>query len=210
MNKHDDERLVNVNISREDYEEFIRFKKMQQQYEDKGEVMPMALEEDAEIKPRGKQWGIGDLFYIKDELVRVRSIFKGKVIYIDKPTNTKYVWYDEGDEHWLRVEVIQRMSYSKLFFRELKLYIDDDRVVEALKLRDMYDAIGRLTNLDNILLNWQMEDIKRLLEVLPQCYVDDYIKGQARALLRARRETMYVNRYNLLKNLFKFDDIDID
>lgn len=85
---------------------------------------------------------------VKDREVRITSCNK-RVIFKNKKTGEVHKWLDTGDDLYLTVDEILTMdNQSHKFLRTPWLLIDDPEVVEAMGLKDMYDLIERVQDID--------------------------------------------------------------
>lgn len=85
---------------------------------------------------------------IKDREVRVTSC-NGRVIFKSKKTGDVHKWLQTGDDLYFTVEEILTMdNQSHKFLRTPWLLIDDEEVVEALGLKEMYELIERVQDID--------------------------------------------------------------
>ena len=91
---------------------FMKFMESQQQ-----EVKPMKTKEE--------KWTKASLYNIKNEMVEVRNVLDGKVVYVSPKTKLKYKWLEKGDVEILSVEEILAMDSKKIFLRTpvLAIYI---------------------------------------------------------------------------------------
>ena len=106
-------------------------------------VTPVAVEQE---KPKvlDKRY----LKTIKDREVRVTSC-NGRVIFKSKKTGDVHKWLQTGDDLYFTVEEILTMdNQSHKFLRTPWLLIDDEEVVEALGLKEMYELIERVQDID--------------------------------------------------------------
>lgn len=157
----------------------------------------------------GRKWSIGDLYPIRDEMVRVKSIQDAKVIYVDKPTFSKYVWHSKGDELWIRIEVLQRMYYQKLYFDKLYLRLDDERLIQAFGLEEKYRALDKIKDIEKLVLEGDADEIRNILSLVGRDY-GEYIRCEAVKIMRANKNTLSLIRYKQLMEIFRFQEIDME
>lgn len=106
---------------------------------------------------------------IKDREVVVRSV-AGVVSFKSPKTNTLYKWMEIGDEEILTVDEILAMdSTSRRFLNTPWLMLEDDEVIQALGLFDLYKLIEKVEDVDN-LLEMDMEEIEEVISKAPYEY----------------------------------------
>lgn len=105
------------------------------------------------------------LYGIKDEIVPVRNILDGKVIYISPKTKIKYKWLEKGDIEYLSIEEVLAMDSKKLYLRTPLLIVEDERIIEGLGLKKLYKDIELVENIDE-LIELEEEEIERIIKGL--------------------------------------------
>ena len=105
------------------------------------------------------------LYGIKDEIVPVRNILDGKVIYVSPKTKIKYKWLEKGDIEYLSIEEVLAMDSKKLYLRTPLLIVDDERIIEGLGLEKLYKDIELVENIDK-LIELEEEEIERIIKGL--------------------------------------------
>ena len=131
---------------------FMKFMESQQQ-----EVKPMNVKE--------KKWTKASLYNIKNEMVEVRNVLDGKVVYVSPKTKLKYKWLEKGDIEILSVEEVLAMDSKKIFLRTPVLVIDDERVIEGLGLGKVYRDIELIENTEK-LEELDIDELKEFVEGL--------------------------------------------
>ena len=131
---------------------FMKFMESQQQ-----EVKPMKVKEE--------KWTKASLYSIKNEMVEVRNVLDGKVVYVSPKTKLKYKWLEKGDIEILSVEEILAMDSKKIFLRTPILAIDDERVIEGLGLGKVYRDIELIENTEK-LEELDIDELKEFVEGL--------------------------------------------
>lgn len=131
---------------------FMKFMESQQQ-----EVKPMKVKEE--------KWTKASLYSIKNEMVEVRNVLDGKVVYVSPKTKLKYKWLEKGDIEILSVEEILAMDSKKIFLRTPILAIDDERVIEGLGLGKIYRDIELIENTEK-LEELDIDELKEFVEGL--------------------------------------------
>ena len=105
------------------------------------------------------------LYGIKDEVVPVRNILDGKVIYVSPKTKIKYKWLEKGDIEYLSIEEVLAMDSKKLYLRTPLLIVEDERIIEGLGLEKLYKDIELVENIDE-LIELEEEEIERIIKGL--------------------------------------------
>ena len=131
---------------------FMKFMESQQ-----SEVKPMNVKEE--------KWTKASLYNIKNEMVEVRNVLDGKVVYVSPKTKLKYKWLEKGDIEILSVEEILAMDSKKIFLRTPVLVIDDERVIEGLGLGKVYRDIELIENTEK-LEELDIDELKEFVEGL--------------------------------------------
>lgn len=139
---------------------FMKFMESQQ----KTEVMTKTAEEEKPIK-----WNKSTLNRIKDEIVDVRSVADGKVIYVSPKTHIKYKWLEKGDIEQLTIEEILAMDTKKIFLRTPLLVVEDERIVEGLGLKGINELVDKVEDIDK-LVEMDLEDMEKTINELPLEY----------------------------------------
>lgn len=145
------------------------FEQMQEQMKLMQEQMKMMevkkeekVEATQEVTNKNKKWNKAKLMKIKDEIVEVRSCFDGVVGYTSPKTRTAYKWIEKGDIEVLTIEEILAMNTKKIYFQTPLLIVEDDRIIEALGLKNIYEAVEKIENIDE-LIEMDLEDIEDII-----------------------------------------------
>ena len=139
---------------------FMKFMESQQ----KTEVMATSVTEEKPIK-----WSKAMLNKIKDEMVDVRSVMDGKVIYVSPKTHIKYKWLEKGDIEQLTIEEILAMDTKKMFLRTPLLVVEDERVIEGLGLKGINKLVDKVEDIDQ-LVEMDLDDMEKTINELPFDY----------------------------------------
>ena len=145
---------------------------------------------EKEVKPKKQtkktKWTKADLIEIENERVPVKSVIDN-VGYTSKRTNIKYKWANKGDIELMTVsEILGMETRSQRFLHTPWLVIEDERVVQALRLTELYDLIDKVDDVDK-LLELSTDEIDRIFNKLPKEYKDNfkdeiYVKVKTREL----------------------------
>lgn len=145
------------------------FEQMQEQMKMMQEQMKMMevkkeekVEATQEVINKNEKWNKAKLMKIKDEIVEVRSCFDGVVGYTSPKTRTTYKWIEKGDVEVLTIEEILAMNTKSIFFQTPLLIVEDSRIVEALGLKNIYEAVEKIENIDE-LIEMDLEDIEDII-----------------------------------------------
>lgn len=145
------------------------FEQMQEQMKLMQEQMKMMevkkeekVETTQEVTNKNEKWNKAKLMKIKDEIVEVRSCFDGVVGYTSPKTRTAYKWIEKGDIEVLTIEEILAMNTKKIYFQTPLLIVEDDRIIEALGLKNIYEAVEKIENIDE-LIEMDLEDIEDII-----------------------------------------------
>ena len=145
---------------------------------------------EKEVKPKKQtkktKWTKADLIEIENERIPVKSVIDN-VGYTSKRTNIKYKWSNKGDIELMTVsEILGMETRSQRFLHTPWLVIEDERVVQALRLTELYDLIDKVDDV-NKLLELSTDEIDRIFNKLPKEYKDNfkdeiYVKVKTREL----------------------------
>lgn len=104
---------------------------------------------------------------IQDDLVQVEAV-TSDVNFISKKTGTSYEWRSIGDVEIMSIAEIRTMHrQSERFLKTPWLIVHDKRVVEALELENIVDAINKLKDIDS-LVQLSESELKSALNILPK------------------------------------------
>ena len=171
---------------------FMKFMESQQ----KTEVMATSVTEEKPIK-----WSKAMLNKIKDEMVDVRSVMDGKVIYVSPKTHIKYKWLEKGDIEQLTIEEILAMDTKKMFLRTPLLVVEDERVVEALGLKGINKLVDKVEDIDQ-LVEMDLDDMEKTINELPFDY-----KRNLRDEISKKIENSEIRDYVVVQTLKRIFEI---
>ena len=176
---------------------------MQQNQVAQTPVAEEQVEEVVKPKVENKKWTKSDLSGIEDEKVVVKSVVNN-VGYISKKTGIQYNWAEKGDAEVMAIKDILAMeTKSKRFLRTPWLIVEDNRIIEALKLGDLYKLIEKVEDVDS-LIEMGEDEIKRVFEKLPNEYKKSF-KNEVYAKVRNRE----LRDITVIESLSKILDIDL-
>lgn len=141
------------------------------------QVQSNAIEKKGEFekvaKNEKKKWSKVDLYDIEDEKIIVESV-SDNIVYKSAKSGIVYKWNKTGDSDILTVrEIINMDNTSKRFLRTPWLKVNDERVIEALGLKDLYDLLEKVSDID-LLTTMSTPELERLFERLPKEYKEDF------------------------------------
>lgn len=100
---------------------------------------------------------------IKEEEVEVRSVFNGDLIFTSPKSGIGYRWMEKGSTEILSIaEILAMENQSKKFLHNPWVIVDDERVIEALNLKPLYDIISEIEDVDTFV----EKDITHIREVI--------------------------------------------
>ena len=171
---------------------FMKFMESQQ----KTEVMATAVEEEKPIK-----WNKSMLNKIKDEMVDVRSVIDGRVVYVSPKTHIKYKWLEKGDIEQLTIEEILAMDSKKMFLRTPLLVVEDERIVEGLGLKGINELVDKVEDIDQ-LVEMDLGDMEKTINELPFEY-----KRNLRDEISKKIENSEIRDYVVVQTLKRIFEI---
>lgn len=103
---------------------------------------------------------------VRKEVVPVRSVVP-RVTYASPKSKLKWKWLEKGFVEYLTIDELLTMdSASPRFLRTPWLVVDDERVVEAFGLKELYEIINRIEDIEDF-VNHDTDYIKETIEKLP-------------------------------------------
>lgn len=187
-----------------DYEAIInqlqeQIKLMQQQLN--------ADKESTKVAPKSEEkWTKAKLYTIRDEMVEVRNVYNGKVVYSSPKTKMHYSWLEKGDIEVMSIEEILTMNTKRKYLEEPWLAIDDERIIEGLGLEKAVNIIEKVEDTE-ALVEMDIQELEKL--------IDDLNRNQK---LNLRDEVVIKIKANeirdyatvvALKELLEIEDIDL-
>jgi hypothetical protein len=134
---------------------------MQKALAEKDKEVEQVKAESEKVKTQSKQLD-------RNRRVPVRSVTEGGLTYVSSATGLSTTWASFGSEHYMEVEELIRMKSSQPAFLTLPyLVVDDEDVIEYLSLKDTYDKIIPVDELDAF-FNKNVEEIEAILRKAPK------------------------------------------
>lgn len=175
---------------------------IQQQTQSEVKVSNVKEVKKTETKEK-KRWTKSDLSAIEDEKIAVRSVINN-VGFISRKTGIQYSWAEKGDVETMTVKDILAMeTRSKRYLRTPWLVIGDERLIEALRLGELYGLIEKVSDVDN-LIDLGIEEIRRVFEKLPNEY-----KKSFRNEIYVKVKTHELKDVTIISALSEILDIDL-
>lgn len=139
----------------------------------------------------------------KDDLIKVKSVFAGSCTLIGRRSGNIYVWEALGEIQYveyqdLLAEITNR--YSQYIYEPLLLIEDEDVINKNPKLKDLYDTMIDVEDIEESLLNDSVEDLRNILISLPSG-LQKTVKSIASTLMQDG-DLYDVRKIRLLDNLY--------
>ena len=141
---------------------------------------------------------------IANELVEVISV-ETNVVYKSPKTGIVYRWLKPGDIEVMQMkEVITMDNSSGRLLRTPWLKVTDDRIIEALGLEHVYEAIDLIENVEK-LSNMNREELEEVFNKIPKKYLRTY-----RDLLYKKVKNREIKDRFLIQDLSEILDVDLN
>lgn len=107
---------------------------------------------------------------IRQQEVSVTSVLDGVVVYTSPKTRMTWTWRYKGCSEILTIDELLTMEATNLkFLHSPYVMVDDERIIEALGLKELYKCINKTKDL-NSFLNLPNEEIVAILNKLSRAY----------------------------------------
>lgn len=108
------------------------------------------------------------LYQQRTREIPVRSFINGRVIYKSKKTGVTYKWLEKGSYEILTIEELLNMeSQSQKFLHSPWLMVDDEEVIEAFNLAELYELVAKVEDIDSF-INMSLDEQKVIYNKLPK------------------------------------------
>ena len=108
------------------------------------------------------------LYQQRTREIPVRSFINGRVIYKSKKTGVTYKWLEKGSYEILTIEELLNMeSQSQKFLHSPWLMVDDEEVIEAFNLQELYELVTKVEDIDSF-INMSLGEQKVIYNKLPK------------------------------------------
>ncbi|MGM9543384.1 MAG: hypothetical protein ACI3T9_00220 [Romboutsia timonensis] len=139
-----------------------------------------------------------------NELVEVISI-ETNVVYKSPKTNIVYRWLKPGDVEIMQIkEIITMDNVSGRLLRTPWLRVTDERLIEALGLENVYEAVDLIEDV-NRLSNMNRAELEEVFNKIPQKYLRTY-----RDLLYKKVKNREIKDRFLIQDLSEILDVDLN
>lgn len=139
-----------------------------------------------------------------NELVEVISI-ETNVVYKSPKTNVVYRWLKPGDVELMQIkEIITMDNTSGRLLRTPWLRVTDERLIEALGLEHVYEAVDLIEDVER-LSNMSREELEEVFNKIPQKYLRTY-----RDLLYKKVKNREIKDRFLIQDLSEILDVDLN
>lgn len=121
--------------------------------------------EEKEEKPKQRSRAVDiDLH----ELIEVRSVTHGGLVYISPKTNMKVLWEQLGDVEYMEfAELVTMKSAKPNFLNKPLLVVDDEDVIQKLGLTKLYEDMYNVDNIDEF-FDLSVTDMSEQLKTMPE------------------------------------------
>jgi hypothetical protein len=151
---------------------------LQKQLASKDKELEKAEKDKVEAKKQVKQID-------RNQRVAVRSVTEGGLTYVSRATGLTTTWSSFGDEHWIDVEELIRMKSSQpAFLANPWVVIDDESIVEYLGLKETYEKIIPVDELE-LFFRKSPEEIQAVLKKAPKG-TKTLVASKARKLVQSK------------------------
>ena len=121
-----------------------------------------------EVTPSKPKATKATLFQDRNRQVIVRSCVDGRVIYKSKRSGMTWKWLEKGAYEVLTVEELLNMeSQSHKFLHSPWLMVDDEAIIEAFNLQELYDLVAKVEDIDSF-INLTLDEQKQVYNQLPK------------------------------------------
>lgn len=108
------------------------------------------------------------LYQDRTREIPVRSCINGRVIYKSKKTGVTYKWLEKGSYEILTIDELLNMeSQSQKFLHSPWLMVDDEDIIEAFNLAELYDLVAKVEDIDSF-INMSLGEQKQIYNKLPK------------------------------------------
>lgn len=122
-------------------------------------------QEVAPTKPKSTK---ASLYQDRTREIPVRSCINGRVIYKSKKTGVTYKWLEKGTYEILTIDELLNMeSQSQKFLHSPWLMVDDEEVIEAFNLQELYDLVAKVEDIDSF-ITISLGEQKQIYNKLPK------------------------------------------
>ena len=130
--------------------------------------VPQEQVKQQEVAPTKPKATKASLYQDRTREIPVRSCINGRVIYKSKKTGVTYKWLEKGTYEILTIDELLNMeSQSQKFLHSPWLMVDDEEVIEAFNLQELYDLVAKVEDIDSF-INMSLGEQKQIYNKLPK------------------------------------------
>ena len=130
--------------------------------------VPQEQVKQQEVAPTKPKATKASLYQERTREIPVRSCINGRVIYKSKKTGVTYKWLEKGAYEILTIDELLNMeSQSQKFLHSSWLMVDDEEVIEAFNLQELYDLVAKVEDIDSF-INMSLGEQKQIYNKLPK------------------------------------------
>ena len=130
--------------------------------------VPQEQVKQQEVAPTKPKATKASLYQERTREIPVRSCINGRVIYKSKKTGVTYKWLEKGTYEILTIDELLNMeSQSQKFLHSPWLMVDDEEVIEAFNLQELYDLVAKVEDIDSF-INMSLGEQQKIYNKLPK------------------------------------------
>ena len=130
--------------------------------------VPQEQVKQQEVAPTKPKATKASLYQERTREIPVRSCINGRVIYKSKKTGVTYKWLEKGAYEILTIDELLNMeSQSQKFLHSPWLMVDDEEVIEAFNLQELYDLVAKVEDIDSF-INMSLGEQQKIYNKLPK------------------------------------------
>ena len=130
--------------------------------------VPQEQVKQQEVAPTKPKATKASLYQDRTREIPVRSCINGRVIYKSKKTGVTYKWLEKGTYEILTIDELLNMeSQSQKFLHSSWLMVDDEEVIEAFNLQELYDLVAKVEDIDSF-ITISLGEQKQIYNKLPK------------------------------------------
>ena len=130
--------------------------------------VPQEQVKQQEVAPTKPKATKASLYQDRTREIPVRSCINGRVIYKSKKTGVTYKWLEKGAYEILTIDELLNMeSQSQKFLHSSWLMVDDEEVIEAFNLQELYDLVAKVEDIDSF-INMSLGEQQKIYNKLPK------------------------------------------
>lgn len=130
--------------------------------------VPQEQVKQQEVAPTKPKATKASLYQDRTREIPVRSCINGRVIYKSKKTGVTYKWLEKGTYEILTIDELLNMeSQSQKFLHSPWLMVDDEEVIEAFNLQELYDLVAKVEDIDSF-INMSLGEQQKIYNKLPK------------------------------------------